>query len=143
MTLTLSMAARNVQADALAVLADSGSAAGRIRVYTGSRPASPDSTATGTLLCEFVLADPAFGSAGSGAITLDVSSPITTAGVADGTAGWWRMLTSTQASTTGLGIIDGIVTVTGGGGDMTTSTITVTSGGSVQLTSLVITIPAS
>lgn len=143
MALSLSTAARNAAADAIGLLADAGAGAGRIRVYSGTKPASPGAAATGTLLAEFTLGDPAFGTAGLGTVTLDVSTPRTTTGLADGTAGWWRLLDSTEAAGTGLGILDGTVTASGGGGDLIASTVSVTSGGSVQISSLTVTIPAS
>jgi hypothetical protein len=95
------------------------------------------------MLAEFVLGDPSFGTAGLGVITLDVSTPRVTSGAADGTATWWRLLDSTEAAGTGLGIVDGTVTASGGGGDMIASTTSVTFGGSVQILSLTITFPAS
>jgi hypothetical protein len=139
----ISTAARNAAADAVAGLADGGSGAGVIRIYTGSQPAGPDSSATGTLLAAVSLNDPAFGAASSGVATLDVSPALTATAVADGTAGWWRLLTSTEAAGSGLGIVDGAVTATGGGGQLTLATTTVTTGLQVQITSGTITMPAS
>ena len=66
MALSLSTAARNAGVDAIVDLIDGGSGAGVLRIYSGSKPAGPGSSATGTLLLAYTLSDPAFGSASSG-----------------------------------------------------------------------------
>lgn len=144
MALSLSTAARNAMCDALVDLVDGGSGAGVIRIYTGSKPASPGTSPSGTLLAEFTLSDPAFGSASTGAATLDITPEVTDSSAnASGTAGWFRVLDSTEAAGTGLGVFDGTVTATGGGGDLTLNTVSVTSGGPVTITSGTVTVPAS
>ncbi|BCJ64144.1 hypothetical protein [Polymorphospora rubra] len=62
----ISTAARNAAADGIVDLVDGGSGPGVIRVYTGSQPAGPGSAPTGTLLAQFTLSDPAFGTRRSG-----------------------------------------------------------------------------
>lgn len=143
MATRISTAARNAAADAVVDLVDGGAGAGRIRVYTGSQPAGPGSTATGTLLAEFTLNDPAFGASSSGVATLDVDPALTTTGVAAGTAGWFRLLDSTEAGSTGLGVVDGTVTATGGGGQLELATTTISVGLTVTITSGTVTMPAS
>jgi len=143
MSLSLSTAARTAMVAALADLIDGGSGAGVIRVYTGSKPAGPGSAATGTLLLEFTLSDPAFPTRSAGVATLDVDPIPSDEGIADGTAGWFRALDSTEAGSTGLGVIDGTVTATGGGGDLTLNTVSITTGLVVEITSGTITVPAS
>lgn len=142
MTVRISTAARNAAAGAIAALVDGGSSSGVIRVYTGSQPATPATTATGTLLLEFDLSDPAFGSPSTGTVTLDTTPAVTDQGQAAGTAGWFRLLDSTEAAGTGLGVLDGGVTATGGGGDLTLSTTTVSVGLDVTLTGFTMTMPA-
>jgi hypothetical protein len=139
----ISTAARNAAADAVADLVDGGDNAGVLRIYSGTQPAGPGTTATGDLLAEFDLNDPAFGAASNGSAALDVDPAITTTGADDGTAGWFRILTSTEAEGTGLGIVDGSVTATGGGGDLTLNTVTISVGVDVTITSGSITMPAS
>jgi hypothetical protein len=143
MATRISTAARTAAAGAVAALVDAGSAAGVIRIYTGTQPAGPGSAATGTLLASVTLNDPAFGAASAGVATLDVDPALTGTAVADGTAGWFRLLDSTEAGSTGLGIVDGTVTATGGGGQLTLATTTVTTGLQVQITSGAITMPAA
>lgn len=141
MTVRISTGARNAMATALGATVDGGSGAGKIRIYTGAQPATPATSPSGTLLLEYTLSDPAFGSPATGVITLDVTPAVTATGVAAGTAGWFRILDSTEAAGTGLGVLDGSVTATGGGGDMTLSTTTVSVGLSVEITSMTVTVP--
>jgi hypothetical protein len=143
MATRISTAARNAACDAIVDLVYGGSGAGVIRVYSGSQPATPATTATGDLLAEFTLSDPAFGAASSGVATLDVTPALTDTGITDGTAGWFRVLDSTEAAGTGLGIIDGAVTATGGGGQLELNTTTISTGVDVSITSGTVTMPAS
>jgi hypothetical protein len=133
----LAAAARNAAADAIADLADAGSGAATIKVYSGSQVATGDTAESGTLLVTFTLADPAFGAASSGVCTL-ASTPRSATGAADGTAGWFRLEDSDGAN-----ILDGSVTATGGGGQLELNTTTISTGVSVSLTSGTITMPAS
>jgi hypothetical protein len=142
-TVRISTAARNAMADAVAALVDGGSGAGVLRIYTGSQPATPATAPSGTLLVEITLNDPAFAAAASGTAALDVSPAVSGTGVAAGTAGWGRFLTSTEAAATGLGVVDGSVTATGGGGDITIATTTISIGLAVPITSASLTAPAS
>ncbi|MFV2094829.1 hypothetical protein ACFHW1_04970 [Micromonospora sp. LOL_014] len=142
MAVRISTAARNAAADAIAALADGGSGAGVIRIYTGSQPAGPGSAATGTLLATVTLNDPAFAAASSAEAALDVDPVPSGTAVASGTAGWFRLLDSTEAGSTGLGILDGSVTATGGDGDLTLATVTITTGLTVEITGGELTMPA-
>ena len=143
MATRISTAARTAAAAAIAALADAGAGAARIRVYTGAQPASPGATPTGTLLAEFVLSDPAFDSVTGGVASLDITPALATTGLAAGTAGWWRLLDSTEAAGTGLGVVDGSVTATGGGGELQLNTTTISVGLAVEITSGTLTMPAS
>jgi hypothetical protein len=143
MATRISTAARNAMCDALVDLLDGGSGPGVIRVYTGAQPAGPGSAPTGTLLAEFTLSDPAFGSAAVGVATLDVTPALTDVGLADGTAGWFRALDSTEAAGSGLGVLDGSVTATGGGGQLELNTVTISTGVDVEITAGTVTVPAS
>nr|WP_062336183.1 hypothetical protein [Herbidospora sakaeratensis] len=135
----INTAARNAAADAIADLLNGGV----IRIYSGGQPATPATSASGTLLAEFTLSNPAFADAVNGVAALDVTPALTDTGIADGTAGWVRMLTSAEAGSTGLGVIDGAVTATGGGGTLTLNTTTISTGVNVEVTSGNITVPAS
>ena len=61
--LRLSTTARNALANAIKTAIDTGAGAGgTIKIYCGSQPATPQDTATGTLLVTLTLGDPSFGS---------------------------------------------------------------------------------
>jgi hypothetical protein len=137
-SLTLSTALRNAMADRVTALVDAGAGAGKIRVYSGSRPAGPD-TAVGaqTLLAEFALADPSFAGAASGVITLDATPVLTATGLAAGTATWARVLDSTNTA-----VVDCKVSASGGGGDLVLNTATVSVGLALSITAGTITMPA-
>lgn len=132
----IATATRNSLANAVATLVDAGAGAGTIKIYTGSNPATADTAVSGTLLATVTLGDPSFGSASSGVIT--GADPASVNASATGTAGWFRM-----ADSTGATVLDGDVTATGGGGTMTLSSTSLTSGSPVDITSLTVTMPAS
>lgn len=142
MTIEINTAARNAAAAAIANLIDGGSGAGVLRIYSGSRPASPATSPSGTLLAEFTLSDPAFGSPATGVVTLDVTPALTDTALATATAGWCRFLDSTEAAGTGLGIVDGDVSAGGGGGDLILNTTSIVSGATVEVLSFTLTMPA-
>ncbi len=135
MAIRLSTATRNAAADAVVDRADVGTAAGRLRIYTGTQPASANDAATGTLLADVVLADPAFGAAANGTATLTDPGAVT--GAASGTAGWFRLLDSDLGA-----VFDGSVTATGGGGDLTLSNTSIAAGQTVDITGGSVTCPA-
>lgn len=137
MALRLSTATVNAKCDAAVDRLDGGPAAGTVKVYSGSQPASANDAATGTLLATFTLADPAFSAASSGVATL-LGTPRTTTGASAGTAGWFR-----AADSTGATVFDGSITVTGGGGQLTLNTTTVSVGVAVELTGGSYTQPAT
>lgn len=134
MAARLSTAARNAAANAIAVLADAGPAAGTVEVRTGAQPATPDDPATGTLLATFTLADPAYTAAVAGVCALDATPTLSTTAVADGTAGWFRLLDSTGAA-----VLDGAVGTVGQ--QMNLSTVTIGTGATIEITSGNITQP--
>jgi hypothetical protein len=138
MTLTLANSVRAAMCDVLVDSLDAGAAAGYIEIRSGTRPANPDTAETGTLLATITCEDPAFGAANTttGAATISHPAPVT--GVADGTASWFRAYDSDDAPK-----FDGSVTATGGGGDLTLATVSITTGLSVDVTGGTITVPAS
>jgi hypothetical protein len=138
MATRLPTASVNAACDAIVDRVDGGSGAGTIEIRTGSQPASANDAATGTLLVTITCADPAFGAAAAGVATLDCDPVLEANAVADGTAGWGRLKDSTGAT-----VMDGSVTATGGGGQITLATTAITTGVAVQLTSGTFTVPAS
>ena len=71
MTVRLAVSLASSMADAVTAAVDSGSGAGTLKVYTGSKPATVETAASGTLLATFTLTDPAAAGAVSGVSTLD------------------------------------------------------------------------
>jgi hypothetical protein len=143
MAIRINTAARNAAADAVVATFSGGAGAPVLRIYSGTQPATPATAPSGTLLAEFTLSDPAFAAASGGSAALDVTPALTDDGLAAGTAGYFRICDSTEAAATGLGVLDGSVTATGGGGDLTLNTVTISVGVSVEITSGSITMPAA
>lgn len=95
----ISTARRNAAANSIVDALDAGAGAGKVRLYTGSPPASTAVSPPGTLLVEFTLADPAYGSASSGAAFLITpGGAISGTALASGVAGWFRMLDSNNVA---------------------------------------------
>lgn len=123
MALQYSTAARNGRADAVATAVGN---AGKLRILTGSAPASCGAAETGTLLAEHTLGSP-FAPAASGGV-LSPTLPLNVNAGATGTAGYWRVLTSG-----GTCVAQG--TCGTSGADMNLNTTSLVSGGPVQINS--------
>lgn len=127
MAISISSGLATSIADVVTAAVDGGSGAGTLKVYTGSKPATVATGATGTLLATFTLADPSAAAAAAGVATWDFSPTITATVAATGTAGWFRV-----ADSTGAAVFDG--TVGTSGADLIFSAVAWTSGGTVELT---------
>ena len=116
---------------------DAGGSAGKLRIYSGSIPASPSDAATGTLLAELTLGFPCAPTASGSPITLTFNA-ITQDSSADetGTAGYARILASD-----GTAIFDCDVTVTGAGGVLQLNTTSIVKFGPVLVTAFTLTVP--
>lgn len=134
----ISNACARAMCDALVDKVDQGSGAGKVRIYTASQPADPD-TGIGaqTLLAELTFSDPAFGAAAdaapggratANAITSDSSADAT------GTAAWFRVLDSDNTA-----LWDGDVGT--GSHDMVVNTTAFVAGAEVAITSWTVTMP--
>lgn len=133
----ISNAAAKAMADTFDDQVNIGATASVIAIRTGAQPADPDTAATGTLLATLTFSDPAFGTASDGnpgglltasAITDDSSADAT------GTAAHFRI------SATGAGaddVADGSVGTSGA--DLNFNTVSITSGSTVSITSLTVT----
>lgn len=118
---------------------DDGPAAGLLRIYTGAPPVNVEDAATGTLLAELTLSDPAFGNAAdSGGSAQAAANSIASDLSADatGVAGWWRAVDSN-----GNGVIQGDVTAAGGGGDLQLDNTSIAAGQEVSISSWTVTQP--
>lgn len=130
-----STALRNAQATAVGTALDAGPAAGYIQLRSGTIPATPATAVTGTLLATVTLADPSAGAPANGVLT--ITDPAAVTGVGDGTATWARFFDSTGAV-----VLDCDVTATGGGGALTLSTTTISTGLTIDLGAVTYTAPA-
>jgi hypothetical protein len=122
MALTVTAAAVQSMGAALATAIGSGAT---IQIRSGTKPATPETAAAGTLLCTVTVAG-SFSSTGGVLTAADPASanPVASTPV----AGHFRLLTSG-----GTAILDGTVTATGGGGDMQLWSTTITVGVPVDL----------
>lgn len=106
-----------------------------IEVWSGSPPAACATASSGTKLAKFDLVG-AVGTwndaaaSGSMNVVAAASLPLSTTGLANGTAGYYRIFASDDSTCHE----QGTVTATGGGGDATIDSTSIASGGAVQLT---------
>lgn len=115
---------RNAQADAVGTLMSGGS----VEIRTGSQPASASDAATGTLLATVTLGTAPAASSG----TVSMPDPASVNAVATGTAGWFRVKSSSSAT-----VWDGAI-----GAEGTLSSTSVVSGNPVDLSAVTYTVPA-
>lgn len=121
---------RNVELNALAALANSGT----IAIYQGTLPATPETAVNGTLLATLTMNATAFGAASAGAITAAAITGDTTAD-ATGTAQYFRLWKSDGTTA----ILDG--TVSTAAADLNLNSTAIQAGADVEITSFVITLP--
>jgi hypothetical protein len=131
--MALTIAAASAQAMGSALATDIG-AGSIIEIRSGSKPATPETAASGTLLVSITVSG-SFTSTGG---VLTAADPAAVAPTASGTAGHFRIKKSG-----GTAVIDGTVTATGGGGDMTLGSTTITTGVNVDLGVPTITVPVA
>lgn len=113
---------------ATAILSAIGTS-GKIFIYTGAQPASPDSAATGTLLATLALSATA-GTVSNGVLTFNTITDGTA--VATGTAGYARVVTSANAAVLDLDVGTSATSVI-------LNTTSIVTGGPVQISSASIT----
>jgi hypothetical protein len=109
----------------------------RLRIYSGAPPANCATAASGTLLVDMTLPSDWMNAASGGTKTLLGSWTATgAAGAGTGTAaGYFRIWDSGVATCH----MQGTVTVTGGGGDMTLVNTSIANGQNVTITSFTVT----
>lgn len=132
MALKYATGMRNAQQDAVTAFAGNS---GKLRVYSGAQPTDPQTAISGqVLLGELTMNATSFPAAASGVLT---ANSITSDSAADatGTASFFRLFKSDGTTV----VMDGTITATGGGGDMTLNTISIVIGGPINCTSFVIT----
>lgn len=130
MALGFATTLRTARASQIVAAIDAGAGAGKLRLYNGTRPATGGTVTT--LLAELTFSDPC-GTVTSGVLTFsDIASDASADNT--GTATWFRIVDSTGAF-----VLDGTITVTGGGGDITMTSTSIQAGVTVDATSLVFT----
>ena len=131
--ITLSTAAKNAVLTAINDALNGGTGAATIKIYTGTKPAGPDTAiTTQTLLGTLTCSDPA-GSVTSGTLTFGSITQDSSAD-ATGTATWARL-----ADSSGTAVVDIDVTATGGGGFLQMNTTSIVIGGPILISSFTIT----
>ena len=127
----MSYAAVNAEADALSDLLDNG----YLRIYDGSQPANADTAiSTQVLLAELRFNATAAPAASNGVLTFNAITADSSANNT-GTATWFRALKSDGTSV----VMDGSVGTSGANLNLTS--VAITSGSSVSVTSMTHTIP--
>lgn len=134
MTLQYSTTLRNNQLDQ--VESTTGTSA-KLRLYSGSPPVNCAAAATGTLLLDIALPSDWLNAASGGTKTkLGTWSGTGAAGAGAGTnAGYFRIWDSGVTACS----VQGVATITGGGGDMTLDNVNIATGQSVTVSSFTFT----
>jgi hypothetical protein len=132
MTIQLSTAVRNARLDSIQTTVGTSPI---LRFYTGSQPANCAAGTTGTQLVSYTLASSWAASASGGSKSFS-NTPLSTTAGNTGTLGYYRLFDSTATTCH----MQGSITATGGGGDLTVDSTTIGSvGQTVNVTSWTIT----
>lgn len=113
---------------------------GKMCLYTGSQPAAAANSATGTKLWEEDLPADAFAAAVAGIKAK--AGTWQALGLAAGNAGYFRLKKAgdTDANTETEARLDGSVTATGGGGDVTLDNVNIAVGQSVTINTFAVSV---
>lgn len=131
MAVQLSTAVRNARLDAIETTTGTSAV---LRIYTGAAPANCAAANSGTLLAEMTLASDWMNAASGGTKTL-LGTWNDTSANGTGTAAHYRIYESTATTCH----MQGTVTATGGGGDLTLDNTSIASGQTVTITSFTLT----
>ncbi len=134
MAFRLGTTMRNNGCNGIVDTIDQGSAAGKVKIYTGSQPGSVGGT-YGTLLGTLTFSDPAFGNSSTGTATASAITSDTNAD-ASGTAATFTLTDSDDNV-----LADGDCGQ--GSGTMNFDNTTVVSGGTLAISSMTVTQPIS
>jgi hypothetical protein len=129
-TIKLSNEAASAKAEAIKALL----AGGILRIYGGSAPANVNDAESATLLAEFALPNPAFGTVANGVMT--ANSITATTGLVTGSATHWRAYSGGSPSTPTL---QGAAATSGA--SMILNSTAINSGGAVSIVSWIYTQP--
>jgi hypothetical protein len=134
--LRVTLALRNARLDGLKTAIDAGAGPGLIKIYSGTQPANADAALSGnTLIGTLTFTDPSAPAASGGVLTF---SPIAQDVSADQTlvATWARITDSTGAQ-----VFD--CDVAQSGATINLNTVSIVTGGPIQISSFTITDPAT
>lgn len=128
--------------DAIVDLLDGGTGAAVLQGRTGTQPADPDTTTSGTNLFTLVCSDPAFGAAadntGKATATADAITDDSSAD-ATGTLGYVRASSTNDGATPLDDLIDGEAGTSGA--DFNFSTLSIVSGATISMSSWTFSVP--
>ena len=133
MTIQFSTAVRNAMLDNIE--STIGTSA-KLQIYSGSAPANCGTAASGTKLVEYALASDWWAAAGSGAKALN-NLPLSSTGLANGTAGYFRIVDSAGTTCHMQG------TVGTSGTDMTIDNTSINTGQTANVTGWTLTAPGA
>ena len=128
MALSYSTATRNARLDAIVTAVGSS---GLVRIYDGSRPATPGTAVSTQVLLAELTCSATFGTVSAGVLTVSAITEDSSANNT-GTASWFRIVTSG-----GTAVIDGNVGTSGS--DLNLSSVAISTGQTVSVTSATIT----
>lgn len=131
MTIALADNVRNARADEITVARDAGAGPAEIRIYDGVRPAKGG--AVTTLLGTCTYGDPSSPAAVGGVLTANAITGDASAD-ATGTATWYR-----EVDSNGTFVMDGDVSLSGGGGDLILNDVNIVAGLPININSSVFT----
>ena len=135
----ISQAAAAAACNAVVDLLDADASAGYIEIRDGTKPADPNTAATGTLLATCTLSGTAFGAATVASPSVATAAAISddTSADASSTATWFRAYDGAAVA-----VIDGDVsTVAAGTGDLQLDDTAIVAGGTVSITSWTVSHP--
>lgn len=135
MTVQFSTAVRNALLD---IIETTMGTSAKVQLWTGSPPSNCATASSGTKLAEWSLASDWSAAASAGTKSLS-STPLSTTGLAAGSAGYYRFTDS--AGTTCHE--QGTVTATGGGGDLTIDNVVIAVSQAIQITGFTKTAPGA
>lgn len=128
----LSVGARNNRLDSIETTL---STSPKLQIWSGSMPADCVTTDSGTKLAEITLPSDWMAAASGG--TKAKSGTWSDVGLAAGSAGYFRIKPSSPTGTNA--VVQGTVTATGGGGDMTLDNVSIAVGQAVTVNSFTLT----
>jgi len=136
MALSFAITTANAILNQITARIDNGAAAGTIVLYSGSVPVAANTALSGNIvLAVLTCADPSAAAASAKTLTLNAITQDASAD-ATGDATFFRVIDSDSNV-----VLQGTVTAVGGGGDLQMNTVSVVSGGPVQITSCSFTLP--